>query len=48
MKELTIPEIEKKYKDEWLLFEVKEEDKICNPIRGECWLTAQVDQQFMR
>jgi len=35
MKELTIPEIEKKYKDEWLLFEVEEEDKICNPIRGK-------------
>lgn len=35
MKELTIPEIEKKYKDEWLLFEVEEEGKMCNPIRGK-------------
>ncbi|GAH90951.1 unnamed protein product [marine sediment metagenome] len=32
VKGLTIPDIEKKYKDEWLLFEVQEMDKLNNPM----------------
>jgi len=35
MKEIiNIPETEKRYKDEWLLFEVIETDRLNQPIRG--------------
>ncbi|MCK4226353.1 hypothetical protein KAX29_05640 [candidate division WOR-3 bacterium] len=36
MKEIdSIPDIEKQYKDEWLLFEVYETDQMNQPIRGK-------------
>lgn len=36
MKEIdSIPDIEKQYKDEWLLFEVYEENELGQPIKGK-------------
>jgi hypothetical protein len=30
----TIKEFEKRYRDEWVLVEVLEEDELSNPVRG--------------
>ena len=35
MEAIDIPEVEKQYQDEWLLFEVYEVDKQGRPIKGK-------------
>jgi len=35
METLDVPELEKQYPDEWLLFEVYEVDELNRPIRGK-------------
>ena len=35
MENVNIQEIEKQFKDEWLLFEVYETDKLNRPIKGK-------------
>ena len=35
MEIVNIPEIEKRYKDEWLLFEVSETDLSNRPVKGK-------------
>jgi hypothetical protein len=34
METINIPEVEKQYKDEWLLFEVYETDELNYPLKG--------------